>query len=167
MMRLMRTPAVATPDGPTSMADTLFGTYEVGYPKDIVRWTDEAELKSEMEQRVKILNASQTRVATFEEAQKYFRGAALRNEAIFVSYSSEDRDMAAKLIGALRRRFQQVFDYRGKDMPILQEQPGWQRYSRSSRRPRWVCRYTQDRISRAATAYTKDVRCWRAETGAT
>jgi hypothetical protein len=95
-----------------------FGAYEVGYPKDIVRWTDEAELQAEIEQRIKILNASQTRVATFEEAQKYFRGAALRNEAIFVSYSSEDRDMAAKLIAALRRRFQQVFDYRGKDMPI-------------------------------------------------
>jgi len=118
MMRLMQIPAKTPPDGFTSLADTLFGAYEVGYPKDIVRWSDEAVLQTEVEQRVQILNASQTLFATFEKAQKYFRDAELRNEAIFVSYSGEDADMAAKLIAALKQRFQQVFDYRSKETPI-------------------------------------------------
>jgi TIR domain len=118
MMRLMQVSPTIPTDRSRPLVDALFGAYEVGYPKDIVRWSDEAALQAEVERRIKILDAPQTRVATLEEAQRYFRSAALRNEAIFVSYSGRDADEAAELITALKQRFQQVFDYRGEDKPI-------------------------------------------------
>ena len=118
MMRLLQvSPAIATAE-PSPLVDALYSAYEVGYPKDIVRWSDEATLQAEIEQRIKIFDAPQTRIATREEASRYFRSAALRNEAIFVSYSGRDANTAAELITALKGRFQQVFDYRGEDKPI-------------------------------------------------
>jgi hypothetical protein len=47
------------------------------------------------------------------------RRAARRNEAIFVSYSGKDADLAAEVITALKQRFQDDFDYRdaGKSIP--------------------------------------------------
>lgn len=119
MLRLMKVPAGFSIDRSTPLIDTLFGGYEVGYPKDIVRWSDEETLRTEVEKRIKILDAHQEPVATLLDAQQYFRRAALRNEAIFVSYSGEDTEIAGELITALKQRFQQVFDYRdaGKSIP--------------------------------------------------
>jgi len=111
-MRLLRVPEGTPPGGSGSLAQTLFGAYEVGYPKDIVRWIDDRTLEAELRARVKVVYAPQKQVATLAEAQQYFRSAALRNEAVFVSYSGQDQDIAAELIAALKQRFQQVFDYR-------------------------------------------------------
>lgn len=41
MMRLMQVSAEPASVASTPLADSLFGRYEVGYPKDIVRWSDE------------------------------------------------------------------------------------------------------------------------------
>ena len=118
MLRLMKVPAGIPVDMSTPLIDTLFGGYEVGYPKDIVRWNDEETLQTEVEKRIKILDVQQEPVATLLDAQQYFRRAALRNEAIFVSYSGADADIAEGLITVLGQRFKQVFDYRdGKSIP--------------------------------------------------
>jgi hypothetical protein len=59
-----------------------------------------------------------TAITTRDQALQYFREAALRKEAVFVSYSGRDADAAGAVIAALRRKFQQVFDYRADDRPI-------------------------------------------------
>jgi hypothetical protein len=129
MVRLMQIPPGTVSDGgspspgdkrfSSSLVETLFGAYEVGYPKDIVRWSDEGTLQAEIEKRINVLYTPQSRVGTLDEAQAYFRRAARRNEAIFVSYSGKDADLAAEVITALKQRFQDVFDYRdaGKSIP--------------------------------------------------
>jgi hypothetical protein len=117
-LRLMQIPAGIPLGQSTPLIETLFGGHEVGYPKDIVGWSDEETLQTEVEKRIEILHARQKSVATVSEAQEYFRSAALRNEAIFVSFSGEDEEVAEELTAALRQRFQEVFNYRdGKSIP--------------------------------------------------
>src|SRR5262249_237351 len=104
---------------------TLFGSYEVGYPKDIVRWSEELALKPEIERRILRIYAERTLIGSLDRAVQYFRGSALRKDALFVSYSGEDADAVSPIIAALRHcgiaalreRFQQVFDYRAPDQP--------------------------------------------------
>jgi hypothetical protein len=119
MLRLMKVPAGIPVDRSTPLIDTLFGGYEVGYPKDIVRWSDEETLQTEVKKRINILDVQQEPVATLLDAQQYFRRAALRPEPIFVSYSGEDADVVGELISALKKRFKRVFDYRdaGQSIP--------------------------------------------------
>jgi TIR domain len=90
----------------------LFGGVEVGYFKDILVWNDVVSLQKGLDQRLLSLKAGVKRISTAEEATIYFRGAALRKEAVFLSYSGKDRDIAADLRVALKKRFQEVFDYR-------------------------------------------------------
>ena len=119
MLRLCRVSSEQTDGGIASRLEaTLFGSYEVGYPKDIIRWSDELVLKPEIERRILRIYAEPTLIVSLDQAVRYFRGAALRKEAVFVSYSGDDADAASPIIAALRERFQQVFDYRAQDQPI-------------------------------------------------
>src|ERR1051326_4337883 len=62
--------------------------------------------------RMASLKVGRRRISTFNDALEYFRSAALRKEAVFISYAGADQDAARDLIDGFRRRFQQVFDYR-------------------------------------------------------
>jgi hypothetical protein len=91
---------------------SLFGSYEVGYCKDIVFWNAADILGTELQTRIRRIREPTRRIATRDEAESYFRSASLRNEAVFVSYSGADREFGALVSNALKRRFQTVFDYR-------------------------------------------------------
>jgi len=90
----------------------LFGGIEVGYPKDVVIWNDPATLSDELDQRLLVMTAPVERINTPDEAETYFRQASLRKEAVFLSYSGRDHELASKISGELKKRFQQVFDYK-------------------------------------------------------
>ncbi|MFO0939681.1 MAG: toll/interleukin-1 receptor domain-containing protein [Pirellulales bacterium] len=90
----------------------LFGGIEVGYPKDVVIWNDPKVLKDELDQRLMVLTAPVERINTPSEAESYFRRASLRKEAVFLSYSGRDYELASKISRELKKRFQQVFDYK-------------------------------------------------------
>jgi hypothetical protein len=91
---------------------TLFGGTEVGYPKDILRWRDETSLRTGLEKRIALIKAPATRISTTEQAVQYFRKAALRNDAVFLSYAGADQEIGAVISSELKKRFQTVFDYR-------------------------------------------------------
>jgi TIR domain len=107
-VRLIQTPpSEALPP----VATALFGAHKVGYPKDIVRWTDAETLQSGMRARIQTIIDERRHIGTIAEAEAYFQSAALRKEAVFVSYSGKDRDLAGTVVSALKRKFQEVFDY--------------------------------------------------------
>jgi TIR domain len=118
MLRLCRVSSEQPDGGVASQLEaTLFGSYEVGYPKDIVRWSDELVLEPEIERRILRIYAERTLIVSLDQAVRYFRGAALRKDAVFVTYSGDDADAVSPIIAALQERFQQVFDYRAHDQP--------------------------------------------------
>lgn len=106
-------------DTRSPLETSLLAPYDAGYPKDIIRWTDEASLGKEFAQRLSTLYEPRRYIGTPEEARAYFAGAALRKETVFLSYSGEDREYAAALAAVLRQRFQQVFDYRDQGESIV------------------------------------------------
>jgi hypothetical protein len=105
---------------------TLFGGVEVGYPKDIVHWQTAEELESGLRTRLTRIEEPVRRIGTLEEAEKYFGAATLRNEMVFVSYSGKDYQIGQTIVRELKKRFQEVFDYRDGEsitagQPWLQE----------------------------------------------
>jgi hypothetical protein len=90
----------------------LYSGFTVGYQKDILRWENSDDLVDGLTKRMASLHAERRRISTLDEALVYFRGAALRKEAIFISYAGADQQLARNLIDAVRGRFQRVFDYR-------------------------------------------------------
>jgi hypothetical protein len=90
----------------------LYGAHEVGYLKDIVRWTTPADLVPAFEKRLTRILQENRRVGSIQEGRDYFLEAARRKETVFVSYSGQDETPVAPITAALRRRFQAVFDYR-------------------------------------------------------
>jgi hypothetical protein len=110
-LRLLQMPKADRGIDPGVLA-TLFGAHEVGYPKDIVRWQDEASLHTGVHSRIQTIKEPRKHISSYSEAEDYFNDAAMRKEAVFISYSGSDIDVAAPLIAAFKRRFQQVFDYR-------------------------------------------------------
>jgi hypothetical protein len=110
-MRAKRVTA-ATTAATSPLEQTLFGAVDVGYARNIIRWTDRPSLLDQLRQQLVVLNEPVDRITTFDEAERYFRSASLRKEAVFLSYANGDRDFAAALSGELRKRFQTVFDYR-------------------------------------------------------
>jgi len=52
------------------------------------------------------------RINTQQEAVKYFQKVKQRNDTVFLSYSGKDQEIATKISQELKKRFQQVFDYR-------------------------------------------------------
>ena len=104
----------------------LYTGVEVGYAKDILAWSRLDQLRKGLARRLIGLNAPRRRISTRDQAVEYFEAAAKRKEAVFVSYSGLDVELAGPLLDALRRRFQTVFDYRDGDSitpgePWLQE----------------------------------------------
>lgn len=91
---------------------TLFGAFEVGYSEDILRWKDEDSLRNGLRDRLALIKAPVESIVTEAQAEAYFRCAALRTDAVFLSYSGADQEVGARIGAALRRRFQKVFDYR-------------------------------------------------------
>lgn len=115
-MRLFRTTLkqVRSP-----LESTTLAAFDVGYPKDIIRWSDAEELDREFLQRLTTLYEPRKYIRTSEEAKAYFNGAAKRKEAVFLSYSGADRRVVSSLAQALRKKFQQVFDYRDQGESIV------------------------------------------------
>jgi TIR domain len=107
---------IADPAGPAPAASpletTLFGGHQVGYPKDVIRWTTTAQLGEEFDKRLARIVQESRRIGSTQEAEQYFLEAARRKEAVFLSYSGKDEAAVAPIAGALRRHFQSVFDYR-------------------------------------------------------
>ena len=104
----------------------LYGGIEVGYPKDIVIWNDTDTLTRDLDQRLMVLTVPVERINTQAEAEAYFRKASLRKEAVFLSYSGRDHELASKISKEFKKRFQQVFDYKDGESitpgePWLQE----------------------------------------------
>lgn len=89
----------------------LFGGVEVGYNKDIVFWHTKSILGQELAKRLQTLRSPVRRITTWESAQKYFLSAARRNEAVFISYSGRDKEIAHEISELLKQSFQEVFDY--------------------------------------------------------
>lgn len=90
----------------------LYGVHQVGYPKDIVFWQAHEQLAAELTERMCAVRREPMRSGAGTAAVAYFRGAALRNEVVFLSYSGKDQAMANPISQALKARFQEVFDYR-------------------------------------------------------
>jgi hypothetical protein len=111
-MRLLHVQDPATGTTGPATSPPLYSGFEVGYPKDIVRWWDSDSLLNGLSKRIESLEAPRKRISTIDGALEYFRSAALRKEAVFISYAGRDEDQASQLISAFRKQFQQVFDYR-------------------------------------------------------
>ncbi len=103
--------------------NSMFTCYEVGYKKDIVFGEDEDELISGITERMINIFSPKRRISTNNEAFEYFNSASLRKEAIFVSYSGKDADLASEIILKLKKTFQTVFDYRDGGDSIVPGQP--------------------------------------------
>jgi hypothetical protein len=90
----------------------LFSGTDAGYQKDIVFWNSSTELRNGLKKRLESLLSPTLRISTWEEAEEYFLKASKRNEAVFLSYSGKDQEIARQISNLLKRRFQEVFDYR-------------------------------------------------------
>jgi hypothetical protein len=100
------------------LEDALYGVVEVGYRKDIVRWTGHRSLKEGLERRLTSLRLRPKWIGTAEAAVEYFQGAFLRTEKVFLSYSGRDQEVASRLSRRLKETFEDVFDYRdGQSIP--------------------------------------------------
>lgn len=58
------------------------------------------------------MTAPAKRISSHDESVVYFREASLRKEPVFLSYSGNDTDLAVQISAELKKRFQQVFDYK-------------------------------------------------------
>lgn len=112
MMRLHRVSSDSEATTLSVMEKALFADVDVGYNKDIIVWNTHNALEAGLQERLFSLKASVKRISILEEAERYFGSAALRKEAVFLSYSGKDRDIAAGLSTELKKHFQTVFDYR-------------------------------------------------------
>lgn len=111
-MRLLQIPEPSAGAASPEPDLPLYAGFEVGYRKDIVRWRTSDDLRDGLIKRVASLDAERRRISTLNDALEYFRSAALRKDAVFISYAGADQEMAKDLIEGFRKRFQQVFDYR-------------------------------------------------------
>jgi len=111
-VRLSRVKTAEEAGVPKTTGLALYDGYEVGYAKDIIRWHDTESLSNGLKQRLGSLDAGRKRISTLEEALTYFRGAALRKEAVFLSYAGADDQETKPLRDAFQKKFQKIFDYR-------------------------------------------------------
>jgi TIR domain len=103
------------PDPPISqMEAVLFGDLEVGYRRDVVRWSTEQELRERLDERLTVIDRQPELIGDASAASRYFSSAAKRKEPVFLSYSSADAGIAGQVADELRRLFQEVFDYRAR-----------------------------------------------------
>jgi hypothetical protein len=111
MLRLLRIDAARQAEP----LESFFGAFEVGYNKELLRWTETSDLLKGIEMRLNRVREDQILIRTPAEAEKYFRKAALREQRVFVSNSGEDEDFGVALAESLRRRFEVVFNYKSKE----------------------------------------------------
>lgn len=97
---------------PSTGEDVLFGAMEVGYRKDIVSWNSMDELLTRLTERIDALRLETELIGDSSRATEYFTSAAKRKERVFLSYAGEDADEGAQFATELRKRFQEVFDYK-------------------------------------------------------
>lgn len=90
----------------------MFGVIPVGYAKDIIPWMDRKALAYELDLRLEFIRAPLQRIKTQQQAVEYFEKAKQRKDTVFLSYSGKDSEIASKISQELKKRFQQVFDYR-------------------------------------------------------
>lgn len=90
----------------------LYGGVEVGYKKDMLIWDNLTSLEQDLAQKLTIIKSPVKRISTIDEARTYFQSAALRKEAVFLSYSGKDAGQASEMSSSLKRHFQKVFDYK-------------------------------------------------------
>ena len=90
----------------------LYRAFEVGYDEDRLTWSDRADLVPRFETLVDVVNSPVLRINTKAEAETYFRAAERRKQKVFLSYASENANVAAALANKLKQRFEVVFDYR-------------------------------------------------------
>ncbi len=112
MLRLHRLASGQNESAPSLLESVLFGDVEVGYNKDIITWGNRDKLETALQERLLTIKADVRRIGTISEAETYFRSAALRKEAVFLSYAGKDRDVAGAISAELKKHFQTVFDYR-------------------------------------------------------
>jgi hypothetical protein len=110
MMRLFRDEK-GTP-GVIGEHRCLHANIEKGYDSDLVRWIEPDDLAAKVDERLKVIRSEPYLVATANDAALYFTKASLRKEAVFLSYSGNDLDIATRISKALKAKFQDVFDYR-------------------------------------------------------
>src|SRR5262249_41618259 len=111
MLRLLQLAPGSPKDAPSPLQATVFGAHEVGYPSDILRWQEPGALRDGFLARVQRIDEPTRLFASVEHAEEYFRGAAQRPEAVFVSYTRGDASAAEPIIRVLKMRFKAVFDY--------------------------------------------------------
>lgn len=111
MIRLRHIKDNASPED-EALDEFLFSGVEVGYKKNLIKWQEEQSLLDELSIKLDIINSNIIRINDAEEARKYFIRATLRKEAVFVSYSGKDIDIAKNIIASLKKHYQVVFDYR-------------------------------------------------------
>ncbi len=101
------------------LEDGILKSFEAGYPKDIVRWHDSDSLLHQVVQRLSVIYEPRKYIGSTAEATAYFASATLRKETVFLSYAGEDRARVEGVAQALRRIFQNVFDYRDQGQSIV------------------------------------------------
>ena len=117
-MRMIRSTS-ATEVARSPLEDGILKSFESGYPKDIIRWHDPAGLLDQFVQRLSVLYEPRKYIGNTADARVYFASASLRKETVFLSYAGEDRTRVEGLAQALRRVFQNVFDYRDAGQSIV------------------------------------------------
>ena len=93
------------------VAKTLFGDQTKGYPKDVIRWNAAEDLSKELLTRLNRINGETTLIVNYDDAITYFKKAIRREEEVFVSFSSSNKDAALKIIGKLKKRFRTIYYY--------------------------------------------------------
>ena len=117
-VRMVRSPS-DTVAARSPLEDGILKAFEAGYPKDIVRWHDSDTLITQFIQRLSVLYEPRKHIGGAAQAKAYFASASLRKETVFLSYSGEDRAVVEGVAQALRRVFQNVFDYRDQGQSIV------------------------------------------------
>ena len=100
---------------PTVMEDVLYGDLEIGYRRDVVRWSTEEKLRERLDERLTVIDRQPELIADGVAARRYFSSAAKRKQPVFLSYAGSDAAVAAQFGDELRRLFQEVFDYRDRE----------------------------------------------------
>lgn len=90
----------------------LYADIDVGYDKDLVRWTSMQDLVEKLSLRLRLIGQPPILIRNRIEALDYFQTARKLKEAVFLSYSSGDASIAERLSAELKKHFQMVFDYR-------------------------------------------------------
>jgi hypothetical protein len=109
-IRLLKVPPAGRSH--SDMEHVLYGGVEVGYSKDIVRWTDVRELEEGLGRRLETLRQGRRYIRKPQQARDYFLEASRRKKSVFFSYASEDGDLASRFAAILGESFQDIFDYR-------------------------------------------------------